>query len=265
MASTYPSSTNFSTKPGASDSAATAIDVAYLAYCCWPLAASHELGRIAADAGIETNTFTAHDAGDDAVLTVEVLNAAAHTVRGWDDELTDIIAAAGQSSAIWKAVFGIAGIPFIAAVLDAGDTADNIAGLLTGRNPIRTATGPAGVFQVAGGWRGSDGRVDPHLLAEVGHPGAPGRDPQSEMADEIAAAVLAGVDIAIEAATGTGKSLAALAAALDWIDGVRTGSRESPRTPNNCNTSSPPMSMPSPETHQGWRERRRSSRVPRTG
>ncbi len=62
---------------------ATAIDVAYLAYCCWPLAASHELGRIATHAWIDTSAVVAHDAGDDATLTVQVLNAVAQVVRGW--------------------------------------------------------------------------------------------------------------------------------------------------------------------------------------
>ena len=64
-----------------------------------------------------------------------------------------------------------------------------------------------------------DGRVDPVLLAAIAHGSDAKRRPAQEQIER--GALLqwadAGVSAMIEAPTGTGKSLAILAAALDWL------------------------------------------------
>ena len=83
--------------------------------------------------------------------------------------------------------------------------------------------GPAvgrAALQVGESLRGSDARIDPIALAAVAHSTAATRRPaQAEMAQVLHTWADAGAVGLIEAPTGTGKSYAILAAALDWLAG----------------------------------------------
>ncbi|HMC41134.1 MAG TPA: DEAD/DEAH box helicase, partial [Acidimicrobiales bacterium] len=85
--------------------------------------------------------------------------------------------------------------------------------------PLRPATPPHANLTVPAAWKGPDGTVDPYRLSASINTGAQRRAAQDQMAAEIRARFPTGPDLAIEAPTGTGKSFAALAGAIDWLVG----------------------------------------------
>ena len=97
--------------------------------------------------------------------------------------------------------------------------ADVLLAELAARAALRPARpAPAG-FSVPGAWRGPGGEVSPYLLSAAINSAAVPRAAQDEMAGAIRSRLEGGPDLVVEAPTGTGKSLAALAAALDWLAG----------------------------------------------
>jgi hypothetical protein len=95
---------------------------------------------------------------------------------------------------------------------------------LSGHTPRRHPGGTSaarGAIEVGAMLRGPDGRVDPVLLAAIAHGSdARRRAAQEEMTSALHRWADAGVPAMIEAPTGTGKSFAVLAAALDWLAGA---------------------------------------------
>lgn len=200
------------------------VDAYYLALAVWPTAASHRLAVLASHVGVDTSDLHWHDAGEDCVLLARVLEAAAARLGSWPPALLDLVASVAPDSPGWLLLRQLADRgaevgrvrPFrhgeVAAVAQAA---------LAGRPLRRTeSVNPPGRLPLVVGHqlRGADGRVDPIALAAVAHGGAASRRP----AQERMTAVLhewadAGVGGLLEAPTGTGKSLAVLAAALDWL------------------------------------------------
>jgi ATP-dependent DNA helicase RecQ len=213
------------------------VDAYYLTLSLWPTADSHRLAELADALGVDRTGLGWHDAGDDAELLVRLLMRAADEVAAWPADLNDLIASACADSPAWTLVRHLAaatrgptpgqpiGAPRAHGI---GDVAAVLGALLSGHTPRRSPHGtpPAATpgrssRTVDAELRGADGRVDPVLLASLSHGAAATRRPaQEQMTTALHGWADAGVPALVEAPTGTGKSLAILAAALDWLAGA---------------------------------------------
>lgn len=196
------------------------VDGLYLAYCWWPASPDgHRLRPLADAVGVDVTGLSWHDAGDDAELLARLLAHGAVNVTGaWADEFAAVAAAANPDSPAWRLAFDLAGRPWPAGAPDDTAVADALVDALAWRPALRGRPVPP-PLAVPAAWRGGDGRVDPYALSASINPRAVRRPAQDRMAAEVRAAIADGVDLAVEAPTGTGKSLAALAAGIDWLAG----------------------------------------------
>ncbi|HET9127047.1 MAG TPA: DEAD/DEAH box helicase [Propionibacteriaceae bacterium] len=196
------------------------VDGLYLAYCFWPAPPDgHRLRPLAEAVGVDVTGLHWHDAGDDAELLARLLAHGARTVVGaWEDAFADVIGGANASSPAWRLAFELAGRTPPAGGADDAAVAAALGAALAGRQPRRGRPAPP-PLAVPGAWLDGAGRVDPYLLSASINPRAVRRAAQDQMTSEVRAAIADGVDLAVEAATGTGKSLAALAAGIDWLAG----------------------------------------------
>ena len=197
------------------------VDALYLAYTWWPTAAGHRLHELAAAVGVDLSGLRWHDAADDAEALARLVAHGAATVTGtWSAEFAGLVASVASGSPAWRLVFDLAvpvrgAAPAPTALDDAAVAAAIENALVT--PPVRPAIPPPASIAVPPGWRDAAGRVDPYQLSAWINPGSQRRAAQDQMAIEIRARFPNGPDLAIEAPTGTGKSLAALAAAMDWL------------------------------------------------
>jgi Rad3-related DNA helicase len=207
-----------------------AVDVYYLALALWPNAKTHRLALLADELGIDRTGLGWHDAVDDCHLLILLVNKIAETFAGWDAPLRNLVTSVCPDSPAWALLRHLAaahvGLPpgqLLGAVADhsQADVDAVLSTHLTGRTPRRAGPGPApglAALAVSPTLRGPSGRVDPVLLASVAHGSdAKPRQAQQQMTDALhnwADRSIAGF---LEAPTGTGKSFAVLAAALDWL------------------------------------------------
>ncbi|MGI8333688.1 DEAD/DEAH box helicase [Actinomadura scrupuli] len=217
--------------------APTSVDAYYLTLALWPTADSHRLAELADALGVDRSELGWHDAGDDAELLARLLTRAGEQVAAWPADLADVVASVCADSSAWVLVRHLAAATRGAApgqllgearAHGVGDVAAILGALLGGHRPRRALAGtpPAaaagrGSLTVGASLRGADGRVDPVLLASVSHGAAAKRRPaQEQMTTALHGWADAGVPGLLEAPTGTGKSFAILAAALDWLAGA---------------------------------------------
>jgi ATP-dependent DNA helicase RecQ len=200
------------------------VDAYYLALAVWPTAPTHRLAHLTTALGVPADGLVWHDATADCVLLGRLLTVAAAELHGWPEPLRELIASVVPDSPGWRLLreLAVGGLPLeqerahshrdVAAVVQAG---------LSGHQPRRPANGSAGrgALNVGAGLRGADGRVEPGALAQVAYGAATRRDAQEQMTTALHRWADDGRPGLIEAPTGTGKSLAVLAAALDWLAG----------------------------------------------
>ncbi|MBZ6203872.1 DEAD/DEAH box helicase [Streptomyces olivaceus] len=204
------------------------VDALYLAHALWPTASSHRLHDLAREAGVPMEEGRSHTADGDADLLARLLAKGAVGFAGRAPGLRDLVAdVVGGESPAWRLLWELAeGRPYGERVPLVWEQAD-VAALLGGefaqhpprRIPGTTAPGRRRV-EIPDGLRGPDGRVDPTALARVVH-GAKmePRPAQQRMTEALHDWTDRGVSGLLEAPTGTGKSYAVLAAALDWLAG----------------------------------------------
>lgn len=198
------------------------IDAYYLALAIWPTAGTHRLAPLARSVGVRTADLNWHDATSDCVMLDRLLAEAAAEVRRWAGSLQDAIASAVPDSPAWRLVRELAadGMPAEdERVHHHRDIAAIVQEWLAGYQPRRPAAGRR-VLSVGDDLRGGDGRVDAGALARVANANATRRAAQEQMTTALHTWADEGRPGLIEAPTGTGKSLAVLAAALDWLAGA---------------------------------------------
>ncbi|WP_406002416.1 DEAD/DEAH box helicase [Streptomyces sp. NBC_00829] len=201
------------------------VDALYLAHAVWPAASSHRLHTLAELGGVPRFDLRAHNAADDAELLVRLLGAASDVVAGWEAELTRLVADVCADSSGWRLLLELArgteGSAHGAEAWDQAFVARVLGSELGQHQPRRGSGGTApglAVVGIPGELRGVDGRVDPAALAAAVHgPKAEPRPAQQRMATSLHAWIDQGSGGLLEAPTGTGKSYAVLAAALDWL------------------------------------------------
>jgi len=201
------------------------VDAYYLALAVWPTAPSHRLALLADHVGVDTSDLKWHDAADDCVQLSRVLEAAAARIAAWPPDQADLLASVAPESAGWTLLRQIAGSGTAlgqAREFSHAQVAAVAQVMLAGHDPVR---GPSagvgrGPLPAPEPLLGADGRVDPVALAAVVHGGdARPRPAQQQMTAALHQWADDGVSGLIEAPTGTGKSFAVLAAALDWLAG----------------------------------------------
>lgn len=206
----------------------TYVDAFYVTLALYPTATRHALAPLADDLGIDRAGLGWHDAVDDSKLLARVLQHCAQTFAAMPADRQDLLASLTADSPAWTLVRSLAaghvGAPQDELLADERvHTTAEVAGVLNadlaGHTPRRSPTGPIGrsAVSVSTSLRGTDDKVDVTALARAVRPGAAPRQPQMQMqmhtwADQASSGL-------VEAPTGTGKSFAVLAVALDWLAG----------------------------------------------
>lgn len=214
---------------GTSDplSAVRPVDALYLAHAVWPTAPSHRLQDLALQLDVSRSDLRAHTADGDAVLLVRLLERAAAEFACRTAELRDLIADFCPDSDAWRLLRelaeGEAANDREPRVWEQAHVARLLGAEFRQHTPRRTPGGRApgkGAVDVPDVLRGADGRVEPTALARVVHGSrVEPRPAQQTMTTTLHDWTDRGVSGLLEAPTGTGKSYAVLAAALDWLAG----------------------------------------------
>ncbi len=195
------------------------VDAYYLALSLWPTADTHRLGPLCDAVGVDRTGLGWHDAVDDARLLSRLVEHAAILVAGWPHPLRQLVASGAPDSPAWQLVLQLAGHveapnthsqPQVSAVLDS-----RLGGHAPRRRPA--PIGPRPPLRVPAAMK-DGGRVNPGQLAQIARGGkARPRLVQEQMSATIHQWADDGVPGLVEAPTGTGKSYAVLACALDWL------------------------------------------------
>jgi Rad3-related DNA helicase/DNA polymerase III epsilon subunit-like protein len=208
----------------------TYVDAFYLTLALYPTANRHALAPLADDLGVNRTGLGWHDAVDDSELLARVLQHGAQTFAAMPADRQDLLASLTADSPAWMLVRSLAarhvGAPDDELLGDERvHTTAEVAGVLNsdlaGHTPRRSPTGPVGrsAVAVSSSLRGTDGKVEVTALARAVRPGAARRQPQTQMTQQMHTWADDGSSGLVEAPTGTGKSFAVLAVALDWLAG----------------------------------------------
>ncbi|MCQ4202446.1 DEAD/DEAH box helicase [Streptomyces sp. NPDC058783] len=225
----FPLITEAATRSGIEDPLAgtRTVDALYLAHALWPTAPSHRLHDLARESGITAAGLRAHTADGDVSLLVGLLEQAAAEFASRALGCRDLVADVCPDSDAWRLLRELAsGQPAGErehAVWEQAQVA-RLLGVELAQHPPRRIPDSRppglGVVIVRDTLRDSDGRVDPTALASIVHgPRVEPRPAQQRMTKALHEWTDRGVGGLLEAPTGTGKSYAVLAAALDWLAG----------------------------------------------
>ena len=219
------------------------VDGLYLAQALWPVPPNdHRLKRLLERLNIDVGEFFWHDARDDARMLTILLNAGQHLVASWSDDFRALVRSAGSGSDAWDLLFDL--LPrrpgrqtfddsevrrIVAAELTKSPVRDpSILGQVRTEEPDDEERPGAAVRKVAAGPRtplalpvpilDASGHVDVFRLAQTAKPDlAKPREAQERMVEKMRGWIADGQPALVEAPTGTGKSYAMLAVALDWL------------------------------------------------
>src|SRR6266700_2908044 len=213
------------------------VDGLYLAQALWPIPPhQHRLLQLLKRLEIDVEEMQWHDALDDSKMLIELVEYGAREfLPTLGPTLIDLLTAASTGSDAWDLLFALAdranrnGGP-----VDHAETSQIVLQALEartkeplrpgppqpkeGRAPRETPLEPVPV-KIPNELRAADGRVSlEKLLVAVKGEGAEAREAQHLMVARLRDWMDQGAPALVEAPTGTGKSYALLAAALDWLD-----------------------------------------------
>ncbi|MFE1132037.1 DEAD/DEAH box helicase [Streptomyces mutabilis] len=225
----FPLIAEAATQSGAEDplAATRTVDALYLAHTLWPTAPSHRLHDLARELGVTATGLRAHTADGDVALLVGLLEQAAvefsNRAPGWRDLVTDVC----LDSDAWRLLRELTSGPSAGErehlVWEQVHVARMLGAEFAQHPPRRIPDSRPpglGTVVVPDTLRDSDGRVDPTALARVVHGSrVEPRPAQQRMTKALHEWTDRGTSGLLEAPTGTGKSYAVLAAALDWLAG----------------------------------------------
>ncbi|MET8154875.1 DEAD/DEAH box helicase [Sphaerisporangium sp. NPDC005289] len=202
--------------------AAELVDAFYLTLSLWPGAPAHRLGALACHLQLDASDLSWHDARDDAELLTRVLRTGADRLATWPAELSDLVVSVCPDSTAWRVLREVA-----AAGSTIGERRHHghaevviLTQTLMTAPPARNGRSGRASMSVPVEVRGPGDVVDPVRLASVAHgTRARRRQAQEEMATALRRWAEESASGLVEAPTGTGKSLAILAVALDWLSG----------------------------------------------
>ncbi len=199
------------------------VDGYYLALALWPTPPrQHRLRDLADRVGAKLSGLEWHVALDDAVLLVELLGEGANVVRSWSAELQSLVRSVTRDSPAWDLLFEMAILAPTERTWADSEVTEVVGALLSVKPPRRPPSEPEGRTPVLLHPPRSvmvNGRVSPFELAVAAGRTGERRPAQQAMVDEVQAWIDAGHAGLVEAPTGTGKSYALLANALDWLAG----------------------------------------------
>jgi Rad3-related DNA helicase len=208
------------------------VDGLYLAQALWPVPPNdHRLKSLLVRIGEDVGEFFWHDARDDARMLAKLLIAGQRKVGGlradgWSAERRRLTRSVGAGSPTWEMLFDLLPERLVREEIDdAGVRAIVAAELTAGKAPIRdrarvaaATPPPPGPLALPAALLDADGRTDVYALANTARNGTALRRPsQDEMVARMHGWIDAGTKALVEAPTGTGKSYAILAVALDWL------------------------------------------------
>ncbi len=214
------------------------VDALYLAQAAWPIPPrQHRLKELLDRLEIKAEEMQWHDALDDSRMVVELLQyGARQLLPSLGEPLTNLLTAAGAGSDAWELLFSLGDRSPATVSYDHAQVSRVLLDALqasTSKEPLRSqpSAEPAeGEEQIDGTppkpitiaipavLRGDDGGVSlDKLVAAVKGEGAEARDSQRKMVAQLREWLAQGVPALVEAPTGTGKSYAMLAAALEWL------------------------------------------------
>ena len=210
------------------------VDGLYLAQALWPIPPrQHRLKELLERLDLNVEEMHWHDALDDSKMVVELLaHGAREFLPSLGSDLVALLAAAGAGSDAWDLFFALAGEQPEPQTFDHAQTSRIILYALEAKakDPLRpeppepgkggdAPPAPPEPLKIPDELRGEDGGVSlARLLAEVKGAGAEPREAQQVMVARLSEWLQRGAPALVEAPTGTGKSYALLAAALDWLD-----------------------------------------------
>ncbi|MGX2994019.1 DEAD/DEAH box helicase [Streptomyces sp. JNUCC 64] len=224
----FPVITEAADRAGAADplTAVRTVDALYLAHSIWPFAPSHRLWDLARELRLPGRDIRSHTADGDTIMLIRLLERAASKWADTPTEVTQLIADVCPDSDAWRLLRELAGERMPEReplVWEPAHVVRLMSDGLAGHPPRRSTDGTPSrraPVVVPDDLRGPDGRVDPTALAQVVHGSRVRTRPaQERMTQALHDWTERGVSGLIEAPTGTGKSYAVLASALDWLAG----------------------------------------------
>ncbi|CAL9292613.1 DEAD/DEAH box helicase [Streptomyces sp. SudanB52_2052] len=225
----FPLATEAAKEAGTGDplGAVRLVDALYVVHALWPTAPSHRLQDLARELHVPRTDLRAHTADGDAAMLVRLLERAAAEFADRTPELRGLVADVCPDSDAWRLLRELAegerSGQREALVWEQAHVARLLGAEFAQHPPRRTADGLSpvcGPLVIPDELRGVDGRVDPTALARVVHGlRVEPRPAQQQMTATLHDWTDQGVSGLLEAPTGTGKSYAVLAAALDWLAG----------------------------------------------
>jgi hypothetical protein len=196
------------------------VDAYYLALALWPTPPrQHRLRELAVRVNAKVERLKWHNALDDSVMLSQLLMAGARQLRNFDSDVRDLMRSVTEGSSCWDLLFNLARVESPRRTFTDSEVANTISTLLTNKPQRRKRVSPGALpveLSVPSSlW--ADGHVSPYELAVAAGRSGERRPAQDEMARIVQTWIDESVSGLVEAPTGTGKSYAMLANALEWL------------------------------------------------